>query len=148
MILDLDDSHCKTVFSEDEFVELRTFGRPIIRPIPDELAEKLDLIEKMETPLQAYNYGKTLDYDPRSDRLLAWLSHSLITSSYLFLVSDKTKVESYLETDMQYLLWGFMNTVFMGTDIEAQGKYCQHQCNQSEAKFISSRSNQFLEDWS
>ncbi|KAG0171824.1 hypothetical protein DFQ29_008663, partial [Apophysomyces sp. BC1021] len=50
---------------------------------------------------------------------MAWLSLTLSSTSYLFLKDDGDSIHSYPETDKLYRLWGFINTIFDGSNIRA-----------------------------
>ncbi|CAO3591423.1 unnamed protein product [Absidia cylindrospora] len=42
LILDLDDANWNDVFTDKEIKELKSLGKPIVRPVPDELQFHLD----------------------------------------------------------------------------------------------------------
>ncbi|CDH53141.1 hypothetical protein RO3G_08569 [Lichtheimia corymbifera JMRC:FSU:9682] len=122
MILDLGDDHWKDVFSEEEMIELHEYGKPVLRSLPQEFTVQLDHIARLNSPIDAYRFGNSLEHDPVAEPLKAWLSLTLSNTSYLFLKNDKDDIAAYSETDKLYRLWGFINNVFDGSNIRAISK--------------------------
>ncbi|KAG0186409.1 hypothetical protein DFQ28_007905, partial [Apophysomyces sp. BC1034] len=72
--------------------------------------------------MDAYRFGNSLEHDPVTEPMMAWLSLTLSSTSYLFLKDDGDSIHSYPETDKLYRLWGFINTIFDGSNIRAISK--------------------------
>ena len=59
--------------------------------------------------------------DPTTEHLKVWMSHELQNVAHLFFKSRSFNITDMPETDQQYLLFGFLNTIFVGSDIVARG---------------------------
>ncbi|CAO3595935.1 unnamed protein product [Absidia cylindrospora] len=142
LIFDLDDTNWDGVFSVAERNELFANGKPLVGPVPEHLTSHLNELGQLTSALNANKYArKPIDYDPLSDNLLAWLSMALVNTSHLFLKNNNI-IDSYLETDKLYHLWGFFNTIFDHTRIKALGNQQRVQCDLHEQQEELSAVNQ------
>lgn len=148
LILDLDDNHWNNVFSEDELIELHEYDKPVLRSLPQDLTTQLECIAQLDAPIDAYRFGDFLEHDPVTEPMMAWLSLTLSSKSYLFLKNDGDSIYSYSETDKLYRLWGFINTIFDGSNIRAISKKkkkkqcCEFLSQEQQTKIISCRTTQ------
>lgn len=71
--------------------------------------------------MDAYKFAQSLEHDPRTEPLLAWLYLSVATSSYRFLRPNSNDMTSHLETDKMYRQWGFISDIFDCNKIAALG---------------------------
>ncbi|KAI9497329.1 hypothetical protein BDB00DRAFT_785040 [Zychaea mexicana] len=119
LILDLEDDHCESVFTTDELGELEEdHGNPLLLPVTECIADKLtELLQTVK-----------IDHDPIDDPLLVWLTMTLMPVSLLCMKHADVK-EGYLESDKQYQMWGFINTVFIGSPITAYSKEKSSKAN-------------------
>ncbi|KAI9488284.1 hypothetical protein BDB00DRAFT_848860 [Zychaea mexicana] len=129
LIIDLADKHWEDVFSKEELDEMRSFGDPILREIPQELALQLSELGKMTSAVDAYNFARKLDYNIVTEPLLAWLALSVMNTAKYFIDSTSETTSSLLESDKLYYLWGFVNTVFDRTEVKALGKEISSEAN-------------------
>ncbi|KAI9467462.1 hypothetical protein BDB00DRAFT_880570 [Zychaea mexicana] len=114
LILDIEDDHWESVFTTDELGELEEdHGNPLLLP---------------KMPKDVYKYAQKIDHDPIDDPLLAWLTMTLMSVSLLCMKHADVK-EGYLESDKQYQMWGFINTVFIGSPITAYSKEKSSKAN-------------------
>ncbi|EIE83864.1 hypothetical protein RO3G_08569 [Rhizopus delemar RA 99-880] len=122
LILDLCDQHWQDVFKSEELEELFAFGKPILRSQPKELDDLLDQLEKLTSASDAYKFVQRLDYDVEKEQLKAWLATTLMSTARLFIHSKNKNVLDLMETDKLYLLWGFINSVFWDSPVQAISK--------------------------
>ncbi|KAG2218355.1 hypothetical protein INT45_012974 [Circinella minor] len=121
-VLDTNDLNWVDYFSKEELEELKSSGQPVLRHIDDELKAKFEEIEKLNSALDAYNFGRLIDHHPIEQPLLAWLSQTLMQTAKFFIPGTRTPVQNMLESDKLYYLWSFLNTIYHNSNIEALGK--------------------------
>ncbi|KAG0178932.1 hypothetical protein DFQ28_003560, partial [Apophysomyces sp. BC1034] len=122
LILDLDDPNWEDVFSDNELKELHAIGKPVVRPIPEEMERILDEVNKLNTPIEAYNFARELPHDPFKEPLKVWLAVELQNTARQFFMDNAMDADDLMETDQLYKAWGFVNTVVQGSRIKAIGK--------------------------
>ena len=59
--------------------------------------------------------------DPATEHLKVWMSHELENIARLFFKTRSFNIADMPETDQQYLPFGFLNTIFLGSDVVAKG---------------------------
>ncbi|KAI9466416.1 hypothetical protein BDB00DRAFT_880667 [Zychaea mexicana] len=130
LILDIEDDHWESVFTTDELGELEEdHGNPLLLPVTECIADKLtELLQTVKTPKDVYKYAQKIVHDPIDDPLLVWLTMTLMSVSLLCMKHADVK-EGYLESDKQYQMWGFINTVFIGSPITAYSKEKSSKAN-------------------
>ncbi|KAI9495887.1 hypothetical protein BDB00DRAFT_759551 [Zychaea mexicana] len=119
-ILDLSDEHWEDVFTKEELKELQETGDEVLTPVDDAIEGKLDELNELNTAEDAYSYSRTIEHDPKKQPWLAWFAMTLVKTAYPFI--HDVDISTYLESDKQYLSWGFLNDIFIGSNIAAQGK--------------------------
>ncbi|ORX53660.1 hypothetical protein DM01DRAFT_1287676, partial [Hesseltinella vesiculosa] len=120
--LDLGDENWKDVMDGNDFKYLKTSGGGISRLLPDQVEAVFTNLKGMKSPLEAYEFARSLDYTVSTQPLLAWLSHSLLLTSHLFITNKISTIMSSPETDQLYHLWGFVNNIFLSSRINAISK--------------------------
>jgi hypothetical protein len=60
-----------------------------------------------------------LDYAVEKEQLKAWLATILMPTARLFIHGKNKNVLDLMETDKLYLLWGFINSVFWDSPVQA-----------------------------
>ncbi|KAL1933711.1 hypothetical protein VTP01DRAFT_7801, partial [Rhizomucor pusillus] len=121
LILDLDDGNWESMFIEDELEELRTAGRPMLRPLPQEMQKVLDDLKGLRQPVDVFNYARQIPLDPINEPLKVWLSTELQNTARRFLVNGTFNIADMSETDQLYKPFCFFNSIFEGTGIKAYG---------------------------
>ncbi|KAG2224554.1 hypothetical protein INT45_004399 [Circinella minor] len=119
-ILDLTDKHWENVFTQKELQELEETGDKVLVPVDNAIEEKLNELNEFDTAEDVYSYSRTIDHNPKEQPWLAWFTMTLMKTAYPFI--HNVNISTYLESDKQYLLWGFLNDIFTGSNIAAQGK--------------------------
>ncbi|KAI9484920.1 hypothetical protein BDB00DRAFT_878338 [Zychaea mexicana] len=74
LILDLGDDNLSSVFSEAQLDAIEAFGDPLLPSLSPEITSILDDVAKLATPLQAYEYGRSLKHNLVEEPLKTWLS--------------------------------------------------------------------------
>ncbi|KAF7721815.1 hypothetical protein EC973_004108 [Apophysomyces ossiformis] len=121
LILDLGDSNWETVFTEDELDELRTAGQPILCQVPKELNQLFKDLAKIKNAADIFQYARQMPLDPLNEPLKVWLSTELQNVARLFLSTGSFTITDLPERDQLYKTFGFFNTIFQGSDIDAKG---------------------------
>ncbi|KAI9488956.1 hypothetical protein BDB00DRAFT_963026 [Zychaea mexicana] len=131
LILDLGDGNWETVFSGAQLDRIEAFGDPLFCDLPAEIIEILNEVSKLKTPMEAYKFARTLDFDPIKEPLKHWVSLELQKSSQLHFYGD-FHLTSMLESDQQYEMWSFLKSMVNGNKIKAVGKEGSSKANADE----------------
>ncbi|KAI8143456.1 hypothetical protein BJV82DRAFT_94164 [Fennellomyces sp. T-0311] len=121
-IIDIDDPNWDDMFTTAELDEIIDFGPPVLPPVLQEVADIIAEFEQLPNALEAYNFARQLNHNPMEEPLKAWFCMTIMQTAYLFLKKDQHNIADFPETDKQYLIWGFLSSIFQGTDIWALGK--------------------------
>ncbi|KAI8149278.1 hypothetical protein BJV82DRAFT_587343 [Fennellomyces sp. T-0311] len=127
-VIDLGDENWKEVFTRAELTEIEQYGDPLLLPVEPDIQKQLDELSKVSTAVDAYKFAQKVDHDP-TDNLLPWLVISLMTSSQYFI--KNVDVDSFMEADKQYRMFGFVNDIYTCSDITVSGKEKASKANAS-----------------
>ncbi|KAG1139250.1 hypothetical protein G6F37_002426 [Rhizopus arrhizus] len=122
LILDLCGQHWQDVFKYEGLEELFTFGKLILRSQPKELDDLLDQLKKLTSASDTYKFVQRLDYAVEKEQLKVWLATLLMPTARLFIHGKNKNMLDLMETDKLYLLWGFINSVFWDSPVQAISK--------------------------
>ncbi|KAG2218978.1 hypothetical protein INT45_008402 [Circinella minor] len=130
LILDLTEKNWKNVFTQDELDEVNKEGGSLVCHEPEELERNYAKLKKMKLSVGVYQYGRAMEInDPVTEHVKVWMSQELQNIAYLFLKSRSFNIADMPETDKRYLLFGFFNTIFVGSDIVARGTEISREAN-------------------
>ncbi|KAG2221417.1 hypothetical protein INT45_012668 [Circinella minor] len=121
LILDIGDDNWKAVFSESELEDIDNFGDSLLPPIPSDMDKILNDIAKLNSPLEAYKYARSLEHDPIKEPLKAWIVVEILRASNLFLNGDDIFNSQMLEAELFYEVWGFIKNVARRSQISTNG---------------------------
>ncbi|KAL7324994.1 hypothetical protein PS15p_210101 [Mucor circinelloides] len=109
------------IFTQRELLEIQEFGDPLLlHPIGKAIVPGLSKLEELNDIFEIHDYFRKLDYHPLLDNLVAWMAMSITDTSFLFLKNEPLRTS--FESDNLYRSWGFVNTIFFYTNIEAISK--------------------------
>ncbi|KAI9269096.1 hypothetical protein BDA99DRAFT_479143 [Phascolomyces articulosus] len=130
LILDLSDKNWMKVFTEAELKEIEKEGGQLECSEPEELRCYYSDLRKVKTSVDVYKYARTIEInDSSAEHLKVWLSRELQNIAHLFFKSCSFNIADMPETDQQYLSFGFLNTIFLGSDIVAKGTEISSKAN-------------------
>ncbi|KAI7855055.1 hypothetical protein BDC45DRAFT_534752 [Circinella umbellata] len=102
--------------------EVNKDGRLLVYHKPEELEQNYAELKGVKTSVGVYQYARGMEInDPTTEHLKVWMSCELQRNHTSFFKSRSFNITDMPETDQQYLLFGFLNTIFVGSDIVARG---------------------------
>ncbi|KAG2225871.1 hypothetical protein INT45_007115 [Circinella minor] len=117
-ILDTKDDYWNDVFLPAELKEIHDTGWSLFPPTKKLFQDQLNELAKLEITKETYKFAQQIKHDPSDDLLMIMF----LTSSLLFVQS--ANVDGFMETDKQYRMFGFVNTIYVGSDIAVSGERC------------------------
>ncbi|KAI7855477.1 hypothetical protein BDC45DRAFT_568367 [Circinella umbellata] len=130
LILDVTDKNWNKVFTEAELNDIKKEGSPLECDVPEELKPYYLGLNGMETSAGVFKYARTIEInDPSTERMKVWFSTELEYIAQLFLETGSFNITDMPETDQQYLAFGFLSTIFLGSDVVARGSEVSSESN-------------------